>query len=116
MIRRGRTDMDYSKKSFEVSVDAFTHKLDMLEMKVEQIERKISSKADEIVILQILEHRRELEEIHKMIQGIDVYIESIEAQLQLLGERQQQISDYQEAMGLRRRKVKMPQSIAPLFF
>jgi len=108
--------MDNLKKSFEISVGVFTHKLDMLEVKVDQIERKISSKADEIVALQILEHRHELEDIYKIIQEIDTHIESIEAELQLFGKKQQQISYYQEAIGLRRRKIKKTESITPLIF
>ncbi|GGH78826.1 prefoldin subunit 5 [Pullulanibacillus pueri] len=64
-----------------ISKEVFTHKLESLENKIEQIDRKVSSKADEIVSLQILEHRRELEEIYQVIKSIDAHILHIESEL-----------------------------------
>ncbi|GGE39089.1 hypothetical protein GCM10011391_17360 [Pullulanibacillus camelliae] len=110
--------MAKSKKSSGISVETFTHKLDMLEVKVDQIERKVANKADEIVTVQILEHRRELEEIYRIIQDIDVHIESIEAQLRLFEERKQQISEHQETLPLsrkNRKEIKGSKSMSPLF-
>ncbi|MFC4617764.1 hypothetical protein ACFO4N_03370 [Camelliibacillus cellulosilyticus] len=68
-------------RSKGISREEFVQKVDFFEVKMEQIERKISNKADEIVTIQLLEHRKELDEIAAAIQRIDDQIKQIDAQL-----------------------------------
>ncbi|TCP31600.1 hypothetical protein EV207_10290 [Scopulibacillus darangshiensis] len=64
-----------------VSMDAYEYRMDVLEVKMEQIERKIANKADEIVSLQVLQHRQELEDIYQTMRRIDHQIKAIDREL-----------------------------------
>ncbi|MBM7645252.1 hypothetical protein JOD45_001463 [Scopulibacillus daqui] len=56
-------------------------RMDCLEVKMDMLERKISNKADEIVSMQLLHHRQELESIYRMIHQIDEQIRIIDRKL-----------------------------------
>lgn len=53
-------------------------KLDFLELKIEQLERKVTRKADEVVSVQVLQHRSELESIYETIHGLNVQMKKID--------------------------------------
>ncbi|KKK38517.1 chromosome segregation protein [Mesobacillus campisalis] len=52
-----------------------------LAAKVSELERKMERKADEIVSYQLLQHRREIEELHDCIQTLTERIEMLEEKL-----------------------------------
>ncbi len=64
-----------------LSRDKMLFKLDFLELKVEQLERKVSRKADEVVSVQVLQHRNELESIYETIHGINIQMKKIDEAL-----------------------------------
>lgn len=66
------------------SLEAYNNKMDFLELKVEQIEQKLSNKADEIVNIQLLQHRRELEELYSAVSQIESHLNWIDLQLSSL--------------------------------
>lgn len=66
------------------SIEAYNNKMDFLELKVEQIERKLSNKADEVVNIQLLQHRRELEELYSAVSQIESHLNWIDDQLSTL--------------------------------
>lgn len=64
-----------------ISREEFEHKMDFFEMKMDHLERKIGQKADEVVAMQLLAHRRELDDIYLAIQRIDQHINQIDQEL-----------------------------------
>jgi len=64
-----------------VSREEFENKMDFLELKMDQLAHKISQKADEVVAYQLLQHRKELDEIYQAIQRIDSHIHQIDREL-----------------------------------
>ncbi|MGV3487644.1 MAG: hypothetical protein ACO1OC_03550 [Tuberibacillus sp.] len=69
-----------------ITKDEFEHKMDMFEFKMDQLEHKISQKADEVVAIQLLQHRRELDEIYQAIQRIDARINQIDQELNMFNQ------------------------------
>lgn len=49
--------------------------------RIEQIERKLASKADEVVSYQLLQHRSEMEEMRKLINQLQNRVETLEEKL-----------------------------------
>jgi transketolase len=81
-IKRGMDNMEKSNGySPGISREEFEHKMDFFELKMEHLERKIGQKADEVVAIQLLQHRRELDEIYQAIQRIDEHIIQIDQEL-----------------------------------
>lgn len=76
-----KKDREIIKVETGVSKDAFEFRMDFLEVKMEQIERKVANKADEIVSMQVLQHRQELEDIYETMQRIDGQIKAIDREL-----------------------------------
>jgi hypothetical protein len=73
--------MKQDQKIVGYSLEAYNNKMDFLELKVDQIERKLSNKADEIVTIQLLQHRRELEELYSAVSKIESHLNWIDLQL-----------------------------------
>ncbi|WP_085523585.1 hypothetical protein [Tuberibacillus sp. Marseille-P3662] len=59
----------------------FEFRMDALQMRVDQVERKIANKADDIVSVQIMHHRQEIDDIYEAIENIDEQMKAIEEQL-----------------------------------
>lgn len=55
-----------------------TNKVDALTNRLEEIERKVQSKADGVVSYQLLQHRREMEELVGTIKKLELRIEELE--------------------------------------
>jgi hypothetical protein len=76
--------MKQNQKIEGYTLEAYNNKMDFLELKVEQIERKLSNKADEVVNIQLLQHRRELEELYSAVSQIESHLNWIDLQLSSL--------------------------------
>lgn len=59
-----------------VSLDE--NKVDFLTQRLEEVERKVHSKADGVVSYQLLQHRREMEELQSTIKKLELRIEELE--------------------------------------
>lgn len=59
----------------------FEFRMDALQMRVDQVERKIVNKADDIVSVQVMHHRQEIDDIYEAIENIDEQMKAIEEQL-----------------------------------
>lgn len=64
-----------------ISKEDLDFKIDFLTLKIEQIERKMANKADDIISIQVLQHRRELDDIYQTIEHIDKQIKNIDHEL-----------------------------------
>ncbi|PGT89642.1 MerR family transcriptional regulator [Bacillus sp. AFS040349] len=53
-------------------------KVDSLTQRIEEVERKVQSKADGVVSYQLLQHRREMEELQSTIKKLELRIEELE--------------------------------------
>lgn len=71
-----------------VSMDEYLTKMDLLDVKLEQINRKLSNKADDVVSIQLLQHRRELEDLYSAVAKMEAHIKLIDEELSLLIESQ----------------------------
>ncbi|MFN7252254.1 MAG: chromosome-anchoring protein RacA [Anaerobacillus sp.] len=69
------------KKEKMIATNVLEDKLEQLIIHIEQIERKLSVKADEVVEYQVLQHRSELDSLFTMITKIDERMSKIEQQL-----------------------------------
>lgn len=69
------------KNKAGVTREEFDYRMEMLEVKTEQLDRKLSKKADDIVSYQLLQHRQELEELYQAIKNIDSQLKHIELEL-----------------------------------
>ncbi len=69
------------KREKMVAVNVFEEKLEQLMIHIEQLERKLSVKADEVVEYQVLQHRTELDSLFTMITKIDERMSKIEQHL-----------------------------------
>ncbi|WEG11323.1 hypothetical protein PU629_14255 [Pullulanibacillus sp. KACC 23026] len=67
-----------------MSIEMFMNRMDLLELKLDQVERKLSNKADDVVNIQLLQHRRELEEIYSTVEKIEGHLKIIDAELSQL--------------------------------
>lgn len=68
-------------KETGVSIDRFTNKVELLEVKLNQIDRKLSNKADDVVMVQVYQHRRELEELYQTVEKIEAHLQLIDGEL-----------------------------------
>lgn len=64
-----------------ISREEFEHRMDFMELKLDQIERKLQDKADEIVAIELLQHRREIDDLSEAIDRIDQQLRKIEEEL-----------------------------------
>ena len=60
-----------------ISREEFEHRMDFMELKLDQIERKLQDKADEIVAIELLQHRREIDDLSEAIDRIDQQLRRI---------------------------------------
>ncbi|WP_282936901.1 MerR family transcriptional regulator [Paenibacillus sp. RC67] len=72
-------------KAFETSPPSY--ETDELLQRITQLELQLAQKADDIVSMQILQHRTELEEIRKTVQTLAEDLESIQRSLSRHSER-----------------------------
>ncbi len=72
---------DDEKKEEMIPVFVFEEKLEQLMIHIEQLERKLSVKADEVVEYQVLQHRSELDSLFSMVSKIDERIQKMEQNL-----------------------------------
>lgn len=74
------TQTNYTSRSgtlkSETSVDA--SKVAALNERVDELERKMQSKADDVVSYQLLQHRREMEELINKISSLEKKVEELE--------------------------------------
>jgi chromosome-anchoring protein RacA len=54
------------------------HPMDDMISRIREVERSLQNKADEVVSVQVLQHRNELEEMRKMIEQIAVSVEKMQ--------------------------------------
>jgi chromosome-anchoring protein RacA len=70
---------DNSRKGTIRSMSSLdTTKVEALNERVDELERKISSKADDVVSYQLLQHRREMEELLNRINALEKKVEELE--------------------------------------
>ena len=78
-----------------ISREAFEHKMEFIELKMEHLESKIGQKANEIISMQILQHRHELDEIYEAIQRLDEHLAQIDQELDMFTrKRKEQIATF----------------------
>jgi chromosome-anchoring protein RacA len=75
------------KKEKMIATNVLEDKLEQLIIHIEQIERKLSVKADEVVEYQVLQHRSELDNLFTMITKIDERMSKIEQHLPALEQK-----------------------------
>ncbi len=92
-----------------LSMRTYNNRMDLLEAKLEQIERTLSNKADEVVSLQILEHRNELEDLVQAVSKIETHLQLIDEELSMLA--QPNLTPRVES----KRKGSLAGKITPLF-
>ncbi len=71
------------RKKPEASPSSVPNGEDVLR-RIGQLEYKLAQKADDVVTLQVLEHRRELEEIRDIVQRLEQYVETLKATMSQL--------------------------------
>lgn len=76
-----------AKREVMIATTIFEEKLDHLLIHIEQLERKLSVKADEVVEYQVLQHRTELDSLFSMLTKIDERMSKIEQQLPTLEQK-----------------------------
>ncbi|OIJ15805.1 hypothetical protein BKP35_02095 [Anaerobacillus arseniciselenatis] len=72
---------DVLPKKEMIRADVFEQKLEQLMIHIEQLERKLSVKADEVVEYQVLQHRSELDSLFSMVSKIDERMRKMEQHL-----------------------------------
>ena len=75
------------KKERMIAASVFEEKLEQLMIHIEQLERKLSVKADEVVEYQVLQHRSELDSLFSMITKIDERMSRIEQNLPVMEQK-----------------------------
>ncbi|HET7628137.1 MAG TPA: MerR family transcriptional regulator [Bacillales bacterium] len=70
-----------TKVSETVPTSCFEKKLDRMVAQIHALEDKLSQKADEVVSVQLYQHRNELDDLTKTIDRVENRLETIEAQL-----------------------------------
>ncbi|MCT8138938.1 chromosome-anchoring protein RacA [Anaerobacillus sp. CMMVII] len=75
------------KKEKMIATNILEDKLEQLMIHIEQLERKLSVKADEVVEYQVLQHRNELDNLFTMITKIDERMNRIEQQLPVITQK-----------------------------
>lgn len=76
-----KLDVTNGKKEEMVSTVVVEEKLDKLMIHIEQLERKLSVKADEVVEYQVLQHRSELDSLFTMVSKIEERMRNMEQHL-----------------------------------
>ncbi len=71
-----------SKKEKMIDTVMYEAKLEVVMKRVEDLEHKLSQKADEVVSYQLLKHRSELEDMMKLIQGLEERLTDMESKIQ----------------------------------
>jgi chromosome-anchoring protein RacA len=56
--------------------------VEKLQEKVTQIEKRLDTKADDVVSYQLLQHRSDIEELQKTVQQLTKHLETLEAKMQ----------------------------------
>lgn len=76
-----------------ISIETYLSKMDLLDVKLEQLDRKLSNKADEVVNIQLFQHRRDLEELYETVMNMEMHLKKIDEELsQLSNESPAQMS------------------------
>ncbi len=70
-----------------IPATVFEDKLEQLMIYIEQLERKLSVKADEVVEYQVLQHRNELDSLFAMMKKIDERMMKIEQHLPFMEQK-----------------------------
>lgn len=78
---------DNSKKEKASVPPPLSIETDELLNRISQLEQKLAQKADDIVNLQVLQHRNELEEIRKTVQALASEVQTIQRSLSRHSER-----------------------------
>lgn len=99
------------KSEAGISMENYLNRMDLLEVKLEQIDRKISNKADEVVHIQLLQHRRELEDLYESVSKMESHLKWIDEELSTLLEETQRFSK-----SVKTKDAKSPsKKVSPLF-
>ncbi|MCA0985738.1 MerR family transcriptional regulator [Guptibacillus algicola] len=80
-----------------VSQEKFEQRLDRFSVRLEQLEKQLEKKADEVITVQVLQHRAELDELVKKVTRIEEKLMELEEHTSI-----------QEAVGQSSGKVKRP--------
>ncbi|WP_377888838.1 MerR family transcriptional regulator [Alkalihalobacillus sp. R86527] len=94
------TDSDQQPKkpvTKVVSQEKFEQRLDRFSVRLEQLERQLEEKANEVITVQVLQHRAELDELVKKVTRIEEKLMELEEHTSI-----------QEAVGQSTGKVKRP--------
>ncbi|MDQ0482026.1 MerR family transcriptional regulator [Guptibacillus hwajinpoensis] len=80
-----------------ISQESFEQKLDRFTVRLEQLERQLEEKANEVITVQVLQHRSELDELVKKVTSLEEKLIELEDHTSI-----------QEAVGQSSGKVKRP--------
>ncbi|ARK30355.1 chromosome-anchoring protein RacA [Halalkalibacter krulwichiae] len=84
-IKVGQNDQHHAEIAQDgrkVETYLYEEKLEKVMSRIEELDEKISKKADEVVSYQLLKHRTELEEMMKMIKSLEERIIQMEERMQ----------------------------------
>lgn len=95
--RKGTT-----RKMVQVSEKTLSEKLNAMIERIEENERRIEEKASDVVSYQLLQHRKEIDELQKKMQKMEEYIEQLEKEKEEL--QKQTAITLEKVEGSRRRK------------
>ena len=80
-----------------ISQESFEQRLDRFSLRLEQLERQLEEKANEVITVQVLQHRSELDELVKKVTSLEEKLIELEDHTSI-----------QEAVGQSSGKVKRP--------
>jgi chromosome-anchoring protein RacA len=81
LAKEDQAPVTHVKKTKGVTMNEYERRLDELVERTNHVESKLSQKADEVVNVQLYQHRSELDDILKTITNVEERIQSIETQL-----------------------------------
>ncbi|WP_010677217.1 MerR family transcriptional regulator [Bacillus timonensis] len=91
-----------ARKMVQVSDKTLSEKLNEIMKRIEENERQIEGKASDVVSYQLLQHRKEIDELQKKMQKLEAYIDQLEREKEEL--LKQTAITLEKVEGSRRRK------------
>ncbi|NGP43748.1 hypothetical protein G4V62_01740 [Bacillaceae bacterium SIJ1] len=71
-------------------IDEFYSRMDALVDRVDKIDRELKAKADDVVTVQMLQHRREMDELIEKVEHVERKIDRLVSQINQAPEQQEQ--------------------------
>src|SRR5690606_13412787 len=91
-----------ARKMVQASDKTLSQKLNMIMERIKENEKEIEKKASEVVSYQLLQHRKEIDELQKRVQKMEAYIEQLEMEKEEL--QKQTAITLEKVEGTRKRK------------